>query len=463
LQNDTLCSGEQTKAVDFTGEADFYEWTATATVSGLPTGIQTGNFGNYTVTNTTSNTTKSIITVTPKFLESRKECETSQLFEIVVYPETIIRSLLPAANTLSICGKEEVRMEVSASGKDIVYQWYFNGEPILGEQNTYFLIPSASELNMGEYYVEVSGVCGKVKSRTIRLDAGNVKILVDYWNKDEILVNNSSRQYIAFQWYKNEVAVPGATKGSYREKGGLHGCYSVEVMLSDGKTKIFSCERCFDKTKNSISLYPNPVKAGEMIKVRFGLPPNGYVNFVSVEMYNAVGQEIIKKNIVKTQSEIDRIKERIENCQSIDNLILLKSFHKTDLSKKQGSEKKLFRIIPISNEWEILIGRSSKENDILTCKTAKPDDYWFHSRVFKGTHVVLRNFMKKKPSEEMIKLCCGLAAFYSKAKNSTNVPVDYTQIRYVRKPRGAAAGFVVYTNQKTYYADPIDIRDVKFS
>ena len=45
-----------------------------------------------------------------------------------------------------------------------------------------------------------------------------------------------------------------------------------------------SCERCFDKTKPILSLYPNPVKAGEVIKVRFSLPPNGYVNFVSVEM-----------------------------------------------------------------------------------------------------------------------------------------------------------------------------------
>ena len=131
----------------------------------------------------------------------------------------------------------------------------------------------------------------------------------------------------------------------------------------------------------------------------------------------------------------------------------------TSLKVGRATVKTKFRILTISDSWEIYIGRSSKENDMLTCKVAKPDDWWFHSRIFHGTHVVLRNYHKKDLPDELVTICCSLAAYYSKAKNGQNVPVDYTKIRYVRKPRGAAPGYVVYTNQKTYYANPLDFRE----
>jgi len=82
----------------------------------------------------------------------------------------------------------------------------------------------------------------------------------------------------------------------------------------------------------------------------------------------------------------------------------------------------------------------------------------FHSRIYHGAHVLLRCFKKQEPGPELINLCCNLAAGYSKAKNSANVPVDYTQIRYVRKPRKSAPGLVIYTNHHSVYATPIDIR-----
>jgi predicted ribosome quality control (RQC) complex YloA/Tae2 family protein len=72
-------------------------------------------------------------------------------------------------------------------------------------------------------------------------------------------------------------------------------------------------------------------------------------------------------------------------------------------------------------------------------------------------HVLLRNYRKQEPGADIIRLCSSLAAWYSSAKFSVNVPVDYTQVRYVRKPRGSAAGFVTYTNYKTCFANPLDI------
>jgi predicted ribosome quality control (RQC) complex YloA/Tae2 family protein len=97
---------------------------------------------------------------------------------------------------------------------------------------------------------------------------------------------------------------------------------------------------------------------------------------------------------------------------------------------------------------------------MLTTRFAKPHDWWFHTRIFRGTHVILRNYNKKELPKKLKHLCSQLAAYYSKAKKSTNVPVDHTQIRYVRKPRGSAPGYVIYKEQKTLFVDPLSIRDV---
>ena len=173
------------------------------------------------------------------------------------------------------------------------------------------------------------------------------------------------------------------------------------------------------------------------------------------------GKKIIQENIQKTESEINNILKSKNLLQDLNDYMEIKSFKKNKDKKDKYSPKKMFRVLSISQDWEILIGRSSKENDLLTCKTAKPDDWWFHTRVYQGTHVVLRNYKKLAPPEDLVILCCRIAAYYSKAKNSLNVPVDYTNIRYVRKPKGSPAGYVVYKNQKTFYADPIDFRDAQ--
>ncbi|OQX71775.1 MAG: hypothetical protein B6D62_01455 [Candidatus Cloacimonas sp. 4484_275] len=96
---------------------------------------------------------------------------------------------------------------------------------------------------------------------------------------------------------------------------------------------------------------------------------------------------------------------------------------------------------------------------MLTTKMAKPQDWWFHSRIFHGAHLILRNYNRLQLPEKLKILCCRLAAYHSKAGKSSNVPVDYTQIRYVRKPKGSPAGYVTYTNQKTMYVDPLSWRE----
>ncbi|HEY8344162.1 MAG TPA: NFACT family protein [Bacillota bacterium] len=106
-----------------------------------------------------------------------------------------------------------------------------------------------------------------------------------------------------------------------------------------------------------------------------------------------------------------------------------------------------------STGWKILIGRNNKQNDLLTMKMASPRDLWFHAQKIPGSHVVVRT-QGKAVDEQTILEAASLAAFHSKARNSSKVPVDYTEKRYVRKPTGAKPGFVLYENFKTIIVDP---------
>ncbi len=173
-----------------------------------------------------------------------------------------------------------------------------------------------------------------------------------------------------------------------------------------------------------------------------------------------VGQELIAQQIVKTKVEIEELNRDISDIEEEESYLELVDLTSSQANHKRETETKVyFRRLKIDDNWEIFIGRSSAENDLLTCKVAKGRDWWFHTRVFQGTHVVLRNYANKQLPDKYRILCSQLAAYYSKAKKSENVPVDYTQIRFVRKPRGSAPGYVTYKNQKTLFVNPIDYRE----
>ncbi|HDX9576942.1 TPA: NFACT family protein [Bacillus pseudomycoides] len=104
-----------------------------------------------------------------------------------------------------------------------------------------------------------------------------------------------------------------------------------------------------------------------------------------------------------------------------------------------------------SDGTEILVGKNNKQNDYLTNKLARRDEFWLHTKDIPGSHVVIRSL---EPSDETVMEAAKLAAYFSKAKESSSVPVDYTKIRYVKKPSGAKLGFVTYDNQQTVYVTP---------
>ncbi|MEA3475622.1 MAG: NFACT family protein [Candidatus Cloacimonadota bacterium] len=170
-------------------------------------------------------------------------------------------------------------------------------------------------------------------------------------------------------------------------------------------------------------------------------------------------QAQIEVNKKKLQNILDKI-AYVERCENFEELCQLQEEKRA--RKKKAFEKRLFRRFSVEAEgrkWEIFVGRSNRENDELTTKFAKLDDWFFHSRIYHGAHLIVRNPERLRDIPPKVKnFAAGIAAYFSKAKHSTKVPVDFTKIRYVSKPRKSPPGFVVYRKQKTLFVDPIDPR-----
>ena len=101
----------------------------------------------------------------------------------------------------------------------------------------------------------------------------------------------------------------------------------------------------------------------------------------------------------------------------------------------------------------VLVGRNNRQNDELTLKFAKKSDLWLHTKNIPGSHTILL-LNGTEPSDTEIRQAAALAARFSRAKNSAQVPVDYTFVRFVQKPQGAKPGKVIYTHNRTVYVDP---------
>lgn len=189
--------------------------------------------------------------------------------------------------------------------------------------------------------------------------------------------------------------------------------------------------------------------------------------------------EIVTKQKDETLKDLDYIESvvyELEAATSLDevysifeeiseNVVFsekIKSFsnNKKDKIKKSSLTKNKnvsFNPIKYTVEgYQFLVGRNNKENDYLTLKYASKNDIWFHTKDIHGSHAILKlDSNKDVPNSDVLVKCAEIAALHSKAKNSSNVPVDYCEVRYVKKPNGAKPGMVIYTHNHTLYVNPI--------
>ena len=143
-----------------------------------------------------------------------------------------------------------------------------------------------------------------------------------------------------------------------------------------------------------------------------------------------------------TKNEIEEIRQEMVAAG------LIKEFGK---KKKTALQKSQPLHIKLRQGVDIYIGKNNKQNDYVTFTLGGPRDLWFHTKDIPGSHLIMK---AAAATDEDIQLAIALAAYFSKGRYGSNVPVDCVERRYVKKPSGAKPGFVIFTNQKTYYTTP---------
>ena len=156
-----------------------------------------------------------------------------------------------------------------------------------------------------------------------------------------------------------------------------------------------------------------------------------------------------------TLEEIQDIFEEISENIIFKNSLKTKKKEKRKISKKKKKEKNYSPLHFKIDDFDLYVGRNNKENDWLTFTFANKSDIWFHTKDIHGSHVILK-CGDSDVSDDVLVKCAKIAAEHSKAKQSSNVPVDYCRVKFVKKPIGSKPGMVIFTNNKTIYVNPLN-------
>lgn len=237
----------------------------------------------------------------------------------------------------------------------------------------------------------------------------------------------------------------------YRIKGELITSYIY--MIKEGMDKVV-LENFYDNNKEI------------EIDLRVNLSPseNAQKYFKKYNKLKNAGEEISKQMVINIQEKeyLENTLLSIENCDDAKELKeireeliregYIKSYKMPKKDNKPGTDMRKFRSY---HGKLIIVGKNNKQNDYLTLRLADNEDLWFHTKDIPGSHVLIKSAGMTVTDEELIEAAT-LAAYYSKARMSSNVPVDYTMRKNVKKPSGAKPGMVIYEKNKTIYVTPSD-------
>ncbi len=168
------------------------------------------------------------------------------------------------------------------------------------------------------------------------------------------------------------------------------------------------------------------------------------------------------KGVEGTREELARIEDLLHRVEVTTTISELETITKENIrlfmskgeTKEEGTAER-FRRFQVHGGLDVYAGKNAANNDELTVRFARPNDYWFHARGSSGSHVILRwGDPKTKPPKEAIRAAASIAAYYSGGRNAKMVPVAYTLKKYVRKPRGSHPGSVMMDREEVVMAEP---------
>ena len=236
----------------------------------------------------------------------------------------------------------------------------------------------------------------------------------------------------------------------YRIKGEVLTTYLYQIKR--GMTKI-TLPNFYDNNKEitiSLSNQLSPSQNAQKYFKKYQKLKNA-VTFVNEQI------ELTKKEV----AYLEEIQTQIELATPADlNDIKTELQQEGYIKKKQQKSNHSSRVkinkpesFIASDGTEILVGKNNLQNEKLTLHTAKKTDIWLHAKNIPGSHVIIKS---NNPSDETLFEAAMLAAYFSKFRSSANVPIDYVQVKNIRKPNGSKPGFVIYEGQKTLTVTPTE-------
>lgn len=230
-----------------------------------------------------------------------------------------------------------------------------------------------------------------------------------------------------------------------------------------GELILSNLHKAPDNHKLKVKNYYDPEQKEIIIPLdpRLNLSQNSQKFF---KRYNKLkkAEEELEKLIDSALNEISYLENilfSIEECETTDDLTdIYNELIAEGLMKRKSKVNKSKGTRPVttfisSAGHEILVGKNNIQNDMITFKIGKKEDFWFHAKNMPGSHVVIRTNGDELTDEEYIE-AARIAAFYSKGKNSGTVEVDYTKKSNVKKPPNAKPGFVIYDTNYSMLAEP---------
>lgn len=161
--------------------------------------------------------------------------------------------------------------------------------------------------------------------------------------------------------------------------------------------------------------------------------------------------DTVAQSLLRAETEADFAEIRTELAENGYGKREAKNAQKSARGAKSASPRPM--IFQTDGGFTVLCGKNNRQNDYITTKVAQKEDYWFHTKNTPGSHVILVTEGKEVPNDDLAQAAI-IAATHSQAANAQKAEVDYTRVRYVKKPGGAKPGFVIYLQNQTAYVTP---------
>ncbi|CAI2593768.1 Rqc2 RqcH [Apilactobacillus kunkeei] len=255
----------------------------------------------------------------------------------------------------------------------------------------------------------------KNKKKKLEKTLDNTKYADEYRIKGEILTTYLYK----IQKGMTKIALPNF----YDDGNEIDISISNQLTPSENAQKYF---KRYQKEKNAVSFVTEQLKK-----------TNDEIDYF---------ENILSQIEIANPSDLDDIKVELKNEGYLKH-------HNNRNTKNKNKNTKISKPEEFITDKgiHIIVGKNNLQNDKLTMKDADKRDTWLHTQKIHGSHVIIKDF---NPDDDTIETAAMLAAYFSKARDSATVPVDYVQVKKIRKPNGSKPGFVIYEGQKTIFVTP---------